>query len=131
MQAVMDAERRLGYDPRDVSEENLGYDIESRILGTGRLRFIEVKGRVVGAKTVTVTKNEILTALNKPEDFFLAIVAIDSNGPTTPQYVRRPFQREPDFGVTSVNYVLADLLAGVEGPKSGADRQDLFGPHRR
>jgi hypothetical protein len=26
-------------------------------------------------------------------------------------YVRRPFQREPDFGVTSVNYDFAELLA--------------------
>src|SRR5271157_3049915 len=117
MEAVMKAERQLGFEPRDVSEENRGYDIESSIPGTGKLRFIEVKGRVVGAKTVTVTKNEILTALNKPEDFFLAIVTIDSNGSTEPQYVRRPFQREPDFGVTSVNYVLADLLARAEEPR--------------
>jgi hypothetical protein len=26
----------------------------------GRLRFVEVKGRISGAETVTVTKNEIL-----------------------------------------------------------------------
>jgi hypothetical protein len=26
-------------------------------------------------------------------------------------YLRQPFQREPDFGVTSVNYELAALLA--------------------
>ena len=50
---------------------------QSAILGTGRLRFLEVKGRVAGAKTVTVTKNEILTALNKPDDFILAIVEVD------------------------------------------------------
>ena len=42
--------------------------------GTGRLRFIEVKGRVAGADTITVTKNEILYSLNKPDDFILAIV---------------------------------------------------------
>jgi hypothetical protein len=42
--------------------------------GTGRLRFLEVKGRVSGAATITVTKNEILYSLNKPEDFILAIV---------------------------------------------------------
>jgi hypothetical protein len=117
MAAVMRAERELGFEPRDVSEENRGYDVESSIPGTGKLRFIEVKGRVVGARTVTVTKNEILTALNKPEDFFLAIVTIDSNGPTVPQYLRCPFQREPDFGVTSVNYELADLLARAEEPR--------------
>ena len=34
---------------------------------------IEVKGRAVGAKTVTITKNEILTGLNKPDEFILAV----------------------------------------------------------
>jgi len=28
----------------------------------------------------------------------------------TPCYIRQPFTREPDFGVTSVNYKLEDLL---------------------
>ena len=37
LKAVMDAERALGFDPRDVSGDNLGYDIESRVPGTGRL----------------------------------------------------------------------------------------------
>ena len=46
MDAVMQSETRLGYAPRDVSVENRGYDIESSIPGTGKLRFIEVKGRV-------------------------------------------------------------------------------------
>ena len=116
MEAVMETERRLGYQPKDVSDEKNGYDIESGIPGTGRLRFLEVKGRVAGAKTVTVTKNEILTALNKPEDFILAIVEVESDGERTPRYVRRPFQREPDFGVTSVNYDLNELLARAEEP---------------
>jgi hypothetical protein len=31
-------------------------------------------------------------------------------------YVRQPFQREPDFGVTSVNYNFAELLARAEHP---------------
>ena len=44
--------------------QKCGYDIESRILETGRLQFIEVKGRIEVADTVTVTKNEIITALN-------------------------------------------------------------------
>jgi superfamily II DNA or RNA helicase len=116
MQAVIDTERRLGFEPRDVSKDNCGYDIESRIPGgKGRLRFIEVKGRVAGAGTVTVTKNEILTALNKPDDFILAIVTVDGKS-ALPRYVRNPFQREPDFGVTSVNYGLAALLASSTDP---------------
>lgn len=69
MEAVIKAEKGLGFDPRDVSSEKCGYDVESRIPGTGKLRFIEVKGRAEGADTVTITKNEILTAFNKPEDF--------------------------------------------------------------
>lgn len=32
-------------------------------------------------------------------------------------YLRQPFHREPDFGVTSVNYDFAELLARAEEPK--------------
>ncbi|MGQ9705210.1 MAG: helicase-related protein, partial [Actinomycetota bacterium] len=109
MAAVMEAERSLGYVPVDVSAEKRGYDVESLDPGSGRLRFIEVKGREAGASTVTVTRNEILTALNKPDDFILAIVEVDGDRATT-HYIRRPFQREPDFGVTSVNYSIAELI---------------------
>jgi hypothetical protein len=31
-------------------------------------------------------------------------------------YVRRPFQREPDFGVVSVNYNFSELLASASAP---------------
>ena len=48
--AVMEVERALGFEPIDREFEKLGYDIESRVPGTGRLRFIEVKGRVVGRR---------------------------------------------------------------------------------
>lgn len=56
--------------------EKLGCDIESRVQGTGQLRFIEVKGRISGAPTITVTCNEILYSLNKSEDYILGIVGI-------------------------------------------------------
>ena len=115
MQAVMNAERSLGYEPRDVSAENRGYDIESSVPGTGKLRFIEVKGRIKDARTVTITKNEILTALNKPEDFILVIGVIDGDAVEL-RYVRTPFTREPDFGVTSVNYEVVALLAQSQEP---------------
>lgn len=118
MQAVMEAERRLGYEPRDVSALRCGYDIESRVPPGGKLRFIEVKGRHKDGKTISVTRNEILTALNKPEDFLLAIVLVDGDQVAGPRYLLRPFQKEPDFGVTSVTYELAGFLGravGVEG----------------
>jgi hypothetical protein len=115
MQAVMTAERALGFEPRDVSDLKCGYDIESRD-PRGHLRMIEVKGRVRGAGTVTVTKNEILVSLNKPEAFILALVEVDGLT-TAARYVRRPFQREPDFGATSVTYDLAELIARAEAPR--------------
>lgn len=113
---IMQTERDLGFVPTDRETEKLGYDIESRIPGTGKLRFLEVKGRVSGATTITVTKNEILYSLNKPDDFILAIVEFDDNAHRV-HYVRRPFHREPDFGVTSINYDFAKLLERAEAPK--------------
>jgi hypothetical protein len=114
---VMQIERALGFDPTDREMEKLGYDIESRVPGTGKLRFIEVKGRAAGAATITVTKNEILYSLNKPEDFILAIVEFRDDATSRTRYLRCPFQREPDFGVTSVNYDLAELIERAEAPR--------------
>ena len=119
MKAVMDIERRLGYRPTDVSAKKCGYDVESEIpkekrTGDGGcLRFIEVKGRVKGAATVTVSKNEILTGLNRPEEFILAIVEVD--GPKTRTiYLKKPFKTAPDFTATSVNYDIMDLIRNAE-----------------
>jgi superfamily II DNA or RNA helicase len=114
---VMAIEQDLGFEPRDRETEKLGYDIESRVPGTGKLRFIEVKGRVASAETITVTKNEILYSLNKPEDFILAIVEFLEAGSHRVHYLRCPFQREPDFGVTSVNYDLSELVSRAESPR--------------
>ena len=113
---IMETERNLGFDPTDREFEKLGYDIESRVPDTGKLRFIEVKGRASGASTVTVTRNEILYSLNKPEDFILGIVEFLDDSGHRVHYVREPFRREPDFGVTSVNYDFAELLARSEEP---------------
>src|SRR4029077_12740052 len=109
-------ERRLGFGPTNRELEKLGYDIESHVPGTGKLRFIEVKGRVTGAETITVTRNEILYSLNKPDDFILAIVEFLDGDSHRVHYIRRPFGREPDFGVTSVNYDLSELLARAGEP---------------
>ena len=114
---IMDLERSLGYDPVDREAEKLGYDIESRVTDTGKLRFIEVKGRVTGAATITVTRNEIMYSINKPDDFILAIVEYLDETSHRVHYVRRPFEREPDFHVTSVNYDYAELIARGEQPR--------------
>jgi SNF2 family DNA or RNA helicase len=114
---VMEVERRLGFHPVDRELDKLGYDIESSDRRTGKLRFLEVKGRDERADTINVTKNEILYSLNKPDDFILAIVEFRTDDTHRIHYVRRPFRREPDFGVTSVNYDFAELLARAEAPR--------------
>ena len=119
MQTVLDIERSLGYEPKDVSMTQCHYDVESRIPPPVRdkdgatLRFIEVKGRAVGANTVTVHKNEILTALNKPNEFLLAIVEVDGERTRT-IYLKKPFQAPPDFAATSVIYNIAKLTGNAE-----------------
>ena len=112
-------ERGLGFEPIDKEFEKLGYDIESRVPGTGKLRFLEVKGRVAGADVITVTKNEILTSFNEPEDFVLAIVEFLDDTRHQVHYLRRPFERSgvtTDFNGASVNFPLSDLIARATVP---------------
>ena len=117
---VMETERSLGFEPTDRELEKLGYDIESRVPGTGKLRFIEVKGRVSGADTVTVTKNEILYSFNKPDDFILALVEFMDKDTHRVYYLRRPFERSgvtTDFNGASVNFPFTELLKQGEKPR--------------
>ena len=75
----MAAEQQLGNVPVDVSAQKVGYDIQSYDPERESLRFIEVKGRVAGADTVMVTRQEVITSLHEPQKFILAIVEI-ANG---------------------------------------------------
>lgn len=76
IEAVMAIEREIGNTPEDVGVKKLGYDIESQT-SNGELRFIEVKGRQTGKNLVTVTHNEMQTAVNKPDQTILAVVEAD------------------------------------------------------
>ncbi len=122
MAAVMRIERDLGYEPRDRSRENVGYDIESSApAGTSMegLRFIEVKGRVAGADTVTVSRNEVLSALNNPERFLLALVEVTFDGDgavakTQTTYLRKPFHNAIDSTANCVVFDIQDLKAKAE-----------------
>ena len=117
---IMDVERALGFTPVDRELEKLGYDIESRVPSTGEVRFLEVKGRVTGADTITVTKNEILYSFNDPQKFILAIVEFLDDERHRVHYVRRPFDRTgitTDFNGASVNFSFAQLVARGEEPR--------------
>jgi len=76
-----------------------------------KARHIEVKGRVKGATIVTITRNEMLYALNQSEKFHLAIVLVgEADAVEGPFYLPNPFDTEPGWGVSSINYDLQELL---------------------
>ncbi len=115
MNAVRLAEEARGCRVEDVSAQKCGWDITSYVPAPdGRLpeaRHIEVKGRVKGATTVTVTKNEIFESWNQGNKYHLAIVLVgEDDAIDGPHYVPHPFKEEPGWGVCSVNYDLGALL---------------------
>lgn len=117
MHAVFAAERALGREPRDVSAAKIGYDIESRDPKSGHLHFIEVKGRIEGGDTITVTTNEMLVALNAEEQFVLAIVPIGTGGfAHEPVYVRKPFDSAPAQDACATIFHLDKLVKRGVGP---------------
>ena len=80
-----------------------------------------------GKPIVTVSKNEILTYKNKPNDYILAIVVVGEDMiPETPRYVFNPYEVQPGKGTTnlevgfnevSTNYSLKELLGQSVDPR--------------
>jgi len=124
VEAVLETERRLGRVPVEMPRNNPGFDVRSKDPRTGDIWFIEVKGRIKGSDVVTVTRNEILTALNKPDRFILALVEVGEDESTDVRYLTHPFAGTQDayFGVTSVNYDWAALFRRGAGPTREATR---------
>jgi hypothetical protein len=121
--AVRRVEEAQGCKVVDVSAEKCGWDLSSYPPSLdGKLpdvRHIEVKGRQKGADTVTVTRNEILYALNQSDKFILAIVLVDEHEDAVdgPYYLRNPFDSEPGWGVASWNIEIKALLERAEQMK--------------
>lgn len=111
MNAVIVAELSLGRQPKDVSAlSGLGYDLESLDPDTGRLYFIEVKGRWEGADSVTLTRNELMASRNAPDTFRLALVQVGPAGAQPPRYLSGyPFE-EPGFARVAATFHLGELL---------------------
>ena len=116
LEITMETKQEFGFDLTEREFENLGYDIESQKPDTDRFRCIEVKGRISSAPAPTAARNEILYTLNKPEDYIIGIVKSPDSNKRRVHYDCALYQREPDFGVTSVIYNFDDLLARAEVP---------------
>ena len=117
MDAVMKVERELGNQPVDVSAQKIGYDIESYNPATKHYRFIEVKGRIASARSVMITRQEIITSLHEPEKYILAIVEVNNRSSSTPRYVYGSLvEHEPKFDQDAIQYNLKRLLERAEPP---------------
>ncbi|MFY0616923.1 MULTISPECIES: protein NO VEIN domain-containing protein [Roseobacteraceae] len=117
MEAVTAAEKSLGNEPKDVSAQKVGYDIECFDPTTGHFRFIEVKGRIDSADTVMLTRQEIITSMHEPDKYILAVVQISEGYAQEPRYVRGALQEnEPSFDTTAIQFKLKGLLERSEAP---------------
>jgi superfamily II DNA or RNA helicase len=117
MDAVIAAENDLGNTPSDVSAQKIGYDILSYDPDKDTLRFIEVKGRIDGADTVMITRQEVITSLHEPEKFILAIVQVENGVAKKLRYIFGALDiREPPFDQNAIQFNIKDLLSRGELP---------------
>jgi len=118
MNAVIATERTLGNVPTDVSAQKIGYDVVSYDPATKHLRFIEVKGRIQGADTVMITRQEVITSLHEPDKYILAVVHVENGEAGAPRYVRGALSdHEPAFEHTAIQFNLARLMERAEAPR--------------
>ena len=119
MRAVLDEEARLGRRAEAMSHSNPGFDIRSIDTG-GHLLLIEVKGRIEGSTTVSVTRNEILTGLNAADHYLLALVEVHSDNTCEVRYLYNPFagkSRELHFAERSTTFDWDKLWDAAEAPR--------------
>ncbi len=117
--AVLDAENRLGRRAFELRRNNPGYDIRSDA-PEGETLLIEVKGRLAGGETFFVTRTEILAALNVPDAWVLAMVEVSPEGRHADRvrYLRRPFGDTVNlpFATTATALDWQDYWARAEEP---------------
>jgi hypothetical protein len=66
----------------------------------------EVKGRIVGADTFTVTRSEIGVGANLPDRHILALAAVEDGKASELRYLRRAFEDVGDLPFDSVSVAL-------------------------
>ena len=112
MRSVETIEWSLGHVPTDVSRENVGWDIESRVPkddGTEDLLFIESKGVRADADMVHLSANEVLKAAGNRDRFVLAITRpLDGGCETT--YLTGAIHDDYNPALDSYPFKIAQLL---------------------
>ena len=115
----MAVERRLGRTPIDMNtlrKNNPGFDIKSTD-DDNNVWFIEVKGRIEGSDVFSVTRNEMLTGLNKPDQYILSMVEVSPDGNPDVRYLTNPFADvSTHFAETSRNFSWKQMRSAGETP---------------
>ncbi|WP_253664985.1 helicase-related protein [Thermus scotoductus] len=106
MQVAMTYERDHGRTPRDVSAENIGYDIRSQA-SDGTVRYIEVKARATTG-AIVLTPNEWLMAQRLGEEYWLYVVENAATAPTLHTIQNPAAKLQPQEVVEIVRFVVAD-----------------------
>ncbi|GAB2470385.1 helicase-related protein [Luteococcus sediminum] len=110
VESVLAAERALGREPVEMPRNNPGYDIRSTDQ-SGFVHYIEVKGRIEGSDTFTITTNEITFAQTQGDRHRLALVEVSTSGAVHDQlrYVGDAFTHlKPSATTRSYNEVWRD-----------------------
>jgi SNF2 family DNA or RNA helicase len=76
---VLQMERSLGREPFEMPQNNRGFDIRS-LDHSGQLIYLEVKGRISGSETFTVTASEVAFAQTQGDSHRLALVDVSPDG---------------------------------------------------
>jgi hypothetical protein len=79
VELVLATERALGRFPEEMAQNNRGFDIKSRNW-KGDITYIEVKGRIQGADTFTITSSEVSFAQTQGPNHRLALVSVSQTG---------------------------------------------------
>ena len=102
MQIAIEYEKKQGRKPKDVSSENLGFDIRS-VDKEGNIRYIEVKTRAKVGK-IALTQNEWFKAQRFGNDYYLYVIF---NATTSPQLfiIQNPAKNlKPEAKIEMVRY---------------------------
>ncbi len=108
MEISMKYERENGRIPEDVSEQNLGFDIRSKVKtesGENIERYIEVKARTEKG-SVALTQNEWFKAMRFKDKYYLYVVL---NASTNPELyiIQNPAENlKPQQKIEVVRYLI-------------------------
>ena len=83
VEAALAAERSLGRVPEEMPRNNPGFDIRSTDPADplAHRYYLEVKGRIAGSNTFTITNSEINFAQNHKDTHRLVLVSVHPDGP--------------------------------------------------